>query len=255
MDILQEPSPIVRRPLHEAATDRLRDLIVQGRLVAGARLNERLLTAQLGVSRTPLREAFKVLATEGLVELLPNRGAIVAPLDPARLSETLTVMGALDALAGELACANATDAQINEIRALHYEMLAYHARDDLAGYFKFNQAIHLKIVKYAGNAVLYNTYRQLNGAMQRARYMANLSKERWDAAVRQHEEILAALSARDVKKIRALLSDHLAHKLASALAALPARQRFGSHDHRSVYTVHGRHHVAVITVHLVAATG
>ena len=220
----QDPSPIVRRPLHEEASDRLRDLIVQGRLAAGARLNERVLTAQLGVSRTPLREAFKVLATEGLVELLPNRGAIVSQLDPVRLSETLAVMGALDALAGELACMNATDAQINEIRALHYEMLAYHARGDLAGYFKFNQAIHLKIVKYSGNAVLYNTYRQLNGAMQRARYMANLSKERWMEAVREHEEILAALSARDVKRIRALLSEHLAHKLASALATLPARQ-------------------------------
>jgi DNA-binding GntR family transcriptional regulator len=222
MDNPQEPVLIVRRPLHEEATDRLRDLIVQGRLAPGARLNERLLTAQLGVSRTPLREAFKVLATEGLVELLPNRGAIVSQLDATRLSETLAVMGALDALAGELACVNATDAQINEIRALHYEMLAYHARGDLAGYFKFNQAIHLKIVKYAGNAELYNNYRQLNGAMQRARYMANLSKERWDAAVREHEEILAALCSRDVKRIRALLSEHLAHKLASVLAELKA---------------------------------
>ena len=224
MDNSQEPTPIVRRPLHEEATDCLRDLIVQGRLVAGSRLNERLLTAQLGVSRTPLREAFKVLATEGLVELLPNRGAIVSQIDATRLAETLAVMGALDALAGELACAHATDAQINEIRALHYEMLAYHARGDLAGYFKFNQAIHLKIVKYSGNAVLYNNYRQLNGAMQRARYMANLSKERWADAVREHEEILAALGARDVKRIRALLSDHLAHKLASVLATMPARQ-------------------------------
>lgn len=224
MDHLQAETPIIRRPLHEEAADRLRDLIVQGRLAAGARLNERLLTAQLGLSRTPLREAFKVLATEGLVELLPNRGAIVSQLDPVRLSETLAVMGALDALAGELACANATDAQINEIRALHYEMLACHARGDLAGYFKFNQAIHLRIVKYAGNAVLYNAYRQLNGAMQRARYMANLSKERWDTAVREHDEILAALGARDVKRIRVLLADHLAHKLASALAALPARR-------------------------------
>ena len=96
MDNSQEPIPIIRRPLHEEASDRLRDLIVQGHLAAGARLNERLLTAQLGVSRTPLREAFKVLATEGLVELLPNRGAIVSQLDPVRLSETLAVMGALD---------------------------------------------------------------------------------------------------------------------------------------------------------------
>jgi len=221
MDASQEPTPIIRRPLHEEAADRLRDSIVQGRLAAGARLNERLLTAELGVSRTPLREAFKVLATEGLVELLPNRGAIVSQMDPARLAESLAVMGALEALAGELACGSATDAQINEIRALHYEMLAYHARNDLAGYFKFNQAIHLKIVKYSGNTVLYNIYRQLNGNVRRARYMANLSKERWDAAVREHGEILAALSARDVKRIKALLSDHLAHKLDSVLAALP----------------------------------
>lgn len=227
MESSQDVSPIVRRPLHEEAADRLRDLIIQGRLAAGARLNERLLTAQLGLSRTPLREAFKVLATEGLVELLPNRGAIVSQMDPVRLSETLAVMGALEALAGELACLNATEAQVNEIRALHYEMRVHHARGDLAGYFKFNQAIHLKIVKYSGNAVLYNTYRQMNGNVRRARYMANLSKERWDAALREHDEILAALGARDVQRIKALLSDHLAHKLSSVLAALPAPQLQG----------------------------
>jgi DNA-binding GntR family transcriptional regulator len=223
MDAAQDVVPIARRPLHEEAADRLRDLIVQGRLAPGSRLNERLLTAQLGVSRTPLREAFKVLATEGLVELLPNRGAIVSPIDAERLSETLAVMGALEALAGELACRNATDAQLNEIRALHYEMLAYHARGDLAGYFKFNQAIHLKLVKYSGNAMLYNVYRQLNGNVRRARYMANLSKERWDAAVREHEAILSALGERDVKRIKALLTEHLAHKLASVLGELGAR--------------------------------
>lgn len=220
MSSVQEPTPIVRRPLHEEAADRIRDLIVQGQLAPGTRLNERLLTAQFGLSRTPLREAFKVLATEGLVDLLPNRGAAVSQMDPLRLSETLAVMGALEALAGELACANATEAQLNEIRALHYEMLAHHTRGDLAGYFKFNQAIHLKLVKYSGNAVLFNAYRQMNGNVRRARYMANLSRERWDAAVREHDEILAALGTRDVKRIRALLSDHLAHKLASVLAEL-----------------------------------
>lgn len=225
MDLAQDPGPILRRPLHEEATDRLRDLIVQGRLAPGARLNERLLTAQLGVSRTPLREAFKVLATEGLVELLPNRGAIVSPIDAERLRETLAVMGVLEGLAGELACRHATDAQLNEIRALHYEMLAYHARGDLAGYFKFNQAIHLKLVKYSGNATLYNAYRQLNGTIRRARYMANLSKERWDEAVREHEEILAALGERDVKRIKALLTDHLTHKLASVIGELEADAR------------------------------
>jgi DNA-binding GntR family transcriptional regulator len=224
MAALQAQAQIPRRPLHEEATERLRDLIVQGRLAPGERLNERLLTAQLGLSRTPLREAFKVLATEGLVELLPNRGAIVSHMDELRLAETLAVMGALEALAGELACRMATDAQLNEIRALHYEMLACHAREDLAGYFKFNQAIHLKIVKYSGNAVLHQTYRQLNANVRRARYMANLSRERWNAALREHEEILAALGARDAARLKALLSDHLARKLSASLAALPSRE-------------------------------
>jgi DNA-binding GntR family transcriptional regulator len=206
MTLSHDVTPIVRRPLHEEAAEKLRDLIVQGRLVPGARLNERLLTSQLGLSRTPLREAFKVLATEGLVELLPNRGAIVSEVDPVRLAETLAVMGSLEALAGEFACRNATDGQIGEIRSLHYEMLANHARGDLAGYFKFSQAIHLKIVKYSGNNVLFNTYRQLNANVRRAGTMANLSQERWDAAVREHGEILAALAARDVVRIKLLLA-------------------------------------------------
>src|SRR5258706_362975 len=78
-------SPISRRPLHEETVDRLRDLIVQGRLAPGGRLNERVLCEQLGISRTPLREAIKLLATEGLVDLLPNRGAIVSRIDAAAL--------------------------------------------------------------------------------------------------------------------------------------------------------------------------
>lgn len=217
---MQAIPPIARRPLHEEAVDRLRDLIVQGRLEARARLNERVLCEQLGISRTPLREAIKLLATEGLVELLPNRGAVVAPIDAARLAETLQVMGALEGLAGDLACRNASEERIEEIRALHQKMLAMHARGDLAGYFRYNQAIHLSLVEASGNAVLANTYRQLNTNVLRARYMANLSKERWEEAVREHEEILAALAARNATKLRRLLQDHLVNKLASVLTGI-----------------------------------
>ena len=216
-------SPIGRRPLHEAAVDQLRDLIVQGALAPATRLNERVLCERFAISRTPLREAFKLLATEGLVELLPRRGAVVAPIRPERLAQTLAVMGALEALAGELACRQASGEQIAEIRALHYEMLAHHARGDLAGYFRYNQQIHLKLVEAAGNAVLLHTYRQLNANVRRARYMANLSRERWDRAVTEHEDILAALAARDAERLKRLLRDHLAGKLASVLKALEAR--------------------------------
>ena len=217
---MQAIPPISRRPLHEEAVDRLRDLIVRGDLAPGTRLNERLLSGQLGISRTPLREAIKLLATEGLVQLLPNRGAVVAPIDAPRLAETLHVMGALESLAGELACRNATQERIEEIRALHRQMLAMHARGDLAGYFHYNQAIHLSLVEASGNTVLANVYRQLNANVRRARYMANLSKERWDEAVREHEEILQALAARNVSVLKRLLKDHLANKLASVLTGI-----------------------------------
>lgn len=221
---MQGIAPISRRPLHEEAVDRLRDQIVQGRLEPRARLNERELCEQLGISRTPLREAIKLLATEGLVQLLPNRGAVVSAVDPQRIAETLTVMGALEALAGELVCGHAPEAELERIRALHERMVTMHAKGDLAGYFRHNQMIHLAIVEASGNAVLANTYRQLNANVKRARYMANLSRERWDAAVAEHERIMQALEARDAQRLRKLLADHLAQKLAQVLRSLGARE-------------------------------
>ena len=121
-------SLVDRRLLHETVIDQLRDLIVQGELAPETKLNERVLAERLGTSRTPLREAIKFLASEGLVELLPNRGAVVAPLKPEKMKEVFVVLGALEALAGDLACRNATDEDIAEIRALHFHMLAHHAR-------------------------------------------------------------------------------------------------------------------------------
>ncbi|WP_333840809.1 GntR family transcriptional regulator [Pelomicrobium sp.] len=219
------PSPdkvIDRRPLHHEATARLRDMIVQGELAPGARLNERVLCQQLGISRTPLREALKVLAAEGLVELLPNRGAVVTQLTLRAVQEIFEVMGALERLAGELVCRNATEADIAEIRALHYQMMVYYARGDLAGYFRYNQQIHLKLVESTGNATLAATYRNLNAHVRRARYMANLSRERWDKAVQEHEEILDALMKRDSARLQGLLQDHLGHKMLVVLEALNA---------------------------------
>lgn len=215
------------RLLHETVVDRLRDLIVHGELPPETKLNERVLSDQLGISRTPLREALKYLASEGLVTLLPNRGAIVATLDRARVIEIFAVLGALEALAGDLACRHASDADINEIRALHFEMLAHHARGQLADYFRCNQQIHIRIVESTGNRTLAATYRALNAHVRRARYMANLSRERWDRAVAEHQDMLAALEARDGARLQALLRDHLANKLTLVMEALgePQPQR------------------------------
>jgi len=208
------------RLLAAEVVERLRDMIIQGELAPGVKLNERVLCERLRTSRTPVREAIKYLASEGLVELLPNRGAIVTPITAATVREMFELLGALEALAGELACAKASDADIAEIRALHYQMLAYHARRELAPYFRCNQEIHMRLVESAGNATLVNTYRALNGHVRRARYMANLSRERWDHAVDEHQKILEALTRRDSAVLPGLLRSHLSNKMAVVLEAL-----------------------------------
>lgn len=228
MTVIRKIEPVAAEAtdtLQEETTRRLRDLIVRGDLEAGARLNERELTEQLGISRTPLREATRRLASEGLVELLPHRGAIVAPIDEARVRDALEVMGALEAYAGEMACARATDAEINEIRALHFEMLADRAREDHQAYFARNQAIHFRIIDCARNEVLSTTYRMLNDRVRRVRYQANVNRERWDQAIAEHEDILRALVARDAAKLKRQLASHLANKVGAVSRALAAMRK------------------------------
>lgn len=204
--------PISRTPLHDEVARRIRDLIVEGELAPGARVPERELCERFGISRTPLREALKILASEGLVDLQHHRGALISQLTSEAVDEMFQVMEALEALAGELACSHASDADIAAIRALHERMLAEHARRELSEYFKLNQRIHEAIVAAAGNALLAQIYRGLNMRLRRARYMANLSPPRWDQAVAEHEQILAALERRDGARLARLLREHLQHK-------------------------------------------
>jgi len=223
---------IQRQALHHEVADRLRDLILKGELVPGERLNERALSDRFGISRTPLREAIKVLSTGGLVELLPNRGAIVTRLTRTQAEDLFQVMGALEGLAGELACARASDEDLSEIRAMHYQMLVHHTRGELAEYFNLNQRIHRKIVDCARNAELASLYQSLSERIRNARYLANYSKERWDHAVKEHGQILAALEQRNGERLKAILKAHLSNKfdvirewLTESEAAEPASPR------------------------------
>jgi len=222
---MNEPIPLDldRATLSHAATARLRDMIVEGRIAPGARLNERVLTEELQVSRTPLREAFKILAGEGLVELQPQRGAVVASLDAATIEATYEVMADLEGLAGELAAARIAPAELAEIRALQFDMLASHARRDLPGYFRANMQIHNKINAAARNPVLTETFQRLNQRIYSTRYRSNLSNERWDQAIAEHTEILHLLEARDGAGLRALLSRHLLNKRDTIMAELKAQ--------------------------------
>jgi DNA-binding GntR family transcriptional regulator len=218
--LVAEIEPIARRPLHDEVVARLRDEIIEHRLVPNERLNERVLCVRYGISRTPLREALKVLAQEGLVTLLPNRGAVVTPLTVTELEQTIEVMRPLEALAGELVVSRISDAGLAEIRALHHEMCAFHARGDLPNYFRANQAIHQHLVEQCGNRILTATYEGLNTRIRRFRYRANFSPERWDRAVAEHVEMLDALTARDGVRLGRLMSEHLVNKAEAVKASL-----------------------------------
>lgn len=203
---------INRRPLHREVADRLRTLIMHGELAPGERLNERVLAERFNISRTPLREAIKILSLEGLVKLLPNRGAEVVQLTQSSVEDMFQVMGALEALAGELACMRATDDDIAEIRSLHEQMFEFFKAGDRAAYFSLNQRIHQKIVACAGNAELSAMYVNLTQRVHRARYMANFSRRRWSQAMQEHDEILDALSQRDSARLNSILKAHLHNK-------------------------------------------
>jgi len=204
---------IPRRSLHDELVERLRRRIVEGDLAPGEKISEKALCLAYGVSRTPLREALKVLAREGLVVLTPHRGAHVSMLTVADLEQAFPVIGALEALAGELACARATDEEISKISLLHLKMLSAWKTRDRKKYFRLNQRIHEALAEAARNPVLDQIRSTLDGRVSRARYFANISTPRWDQAMAEHEAILAALKARDGARLGRILKEHLAHKL------------------------------------------
>jgi DNA-binding GntR family transcriptional regulator len=225
MDISHLPAslPIDRQGLASAVTAKLRGMIVEGVLLPGTRLNERVLCEQLAVSRTPLREAFKTLAVEGLIDLLPNRGAVVAEMSVADIEQTFEVMGALEGLSGQLACERISEHQIAELRALHFEMLAAHARRDLPTYYRINHQIHDRINAAANNAVLTQTYLQINARIQSLRFRSNFNQDKWDRAVKEHGAMLAALEKRDGEALRTILQQHLINKRDIVIAEMRAK--------------------------------
>lgn len=200
---------ISRVTLHDAVLNQLRDMIIEGVLAPGTRINEGQVGASLGVSRTPLREAIKTLASEGLIEILPAKGAIVRRFSENDIRDILEVLKIIEQNAARLACQRASDAEIAAIERLHLEMMdLYRDRNRLA-YFKLNQSIHTSIVRASGNATLLQTHEQLQARIKRVRFIGNEKPERWASAVAEHEEMVTALKSRDGAGLAEVLGRHL----------------------------------------------
>lgn len=213
-------SRIARTSLHAELVLLVRDLIIEGTLAAGTKIPEQALCTRFGVSRTPLREALKVLAAEGLVRLTPNRGATVATVSADQVDEVFPVMGMLEALAGELACARMTPAGLKQLQRLHERMVQHYRREAHGDYAKVNRAIHDLIFAIAGNATLTGLYQMLLVRTHSARFTARKAPEDWARAVHDHEELMTALTARDGAAASEILRRHLRHKAQQVHTAL-----------------------------------
>ena len=200
---------IARPSLHEAIVTRVRDMIIEGALAPGTRIHEGKLGEELGISRTPLREALKFLASEGLLELSPGRGALVRQFSAKDVQDALAVIGHLEGLAGRLACANATDAEIREVRQLHDRMMQMYRTRDRLPYFKLNQAVHSAILRLSKNESLSYVHGILQARLRRIRYIGNESPEKWAGAVADHEIMIEALEARDGERLAAAMVSHM----------------------------------------------
>ena len=153
---------IVRAPLHVQVAERLRVAIDSGELAPGARLNEVELCNDMGVSRTPLREAIRSLATEGLVELQPNRGAIVSVISREDVTEILPIMASLEGLGGRLAAVNMEREKILQVRNIHNQMIGHYKNRKVDDYFETNRLIHELITEGSGNQTLVDTIKSIS---------------------------------------------------------------------------------------------
>ncbi|WP_170984293.1 GntR family transcriptional regulator [Rhodoligotrophos defluvii] len=201
---------LLRRSLHDDIADLLRDRIVEGKMPPGSFVDEAELVQSLGVSRTPIREALKVLAFEGLVTIFPNRGSYVARLAPEDARALIEVLAELEGFSAYLACQRLTEADLIVLRRLHEDMVAAFKKKNKLEYFNLNQNIHLKMVACARNEYLRETHRGYTSRLRRVRYLGTPTPEQWRGSVQEHEEILRALEARDADKARARVTSHVA---------------------------------------------
>lgn len=187
---------------------RLRTMIQEGELPPGVRIDEKAFCEAFDVSKTPLREALKVLVSEGLVLHRQYIGYRVAPLDLGELRETFETLHGLEAHAGELVARRMSDAALAKIERKHQAMIDAHAASRRTDYFRINQEIHQLIVDSADNAVLSGIYATLMGKVHRARGAANTDMLRWQESHEEHEAIMAALREAGRPRLPQILREH-----------------------------------------------
>ncbi|GHA62801.1 GntR family transcriptional regulator [Amylibacter ulvae] len=200
---------IINRSLHDQVASRIRDLIIEGSLEPGSRIDELQMLEELGVSRTPFREALRTLAAEGLVIVRPSKGSIVRKLTQEDVFSMLEVLGSLEKLAGELACERASDKEVEAMVQLHESMMECYRTQDRMPYYKMNQEFHSRLAELSKNETLQEMQSNIQARLKRIRYIGSQTPESWAGAVADHEEMILALKGRDATRLGQAMVAHL----------------------------------------------
>jgi DNA-binding GntR family transcriptional regulator len=216
-----------RKSLAAEAADNLREFILLGKLGPGMPVRERDLAEAFGISRTPLKEALRILEGEGLIDYGPTRRPVVADPSLNEIYDWLRVQGALEALAGELVCEVATDKQLAEIERLNESIKEARDADGQLEAFRRDMAFHDAIVEASGNRALFESHATYNARLWRVRFLSSQRVESREGTRREHLEIVEALKARDAVAARRALKQHLRTaetNIAAAMAEAKVQQ-------------------------------
>lgn len=201
------------QPLREAVYYAIREGILLGKLSPDERLMEMHLANELGVSRTPVREALRLLETDGLVKMIPNKGAIVAKISPRDLLEVMEVRLALEQLAVRKACRSITLLQLNQMRSALSRFRESLELNDRAGSARSDEEFHRIIADAAQNRMLQTLLSQIREQVFRYRLESLKAESAHKELVRQHEQILTSLEERDEEKAQTFMREHIRMQL------------------------------------------
>ena len=212
---------IVQKALYLEVADRLRQQIADGVLAPSAWVDEAALTTELGISRTPLREALKVLASEGLVRLEPRRGCFVNELSERDLDEIFPVMALLEGRCAFEAAHNATAADLKRLEELHARLEKHARAGRIDEYYATNAVIHQALQDLAHNRWLSAAIDDLRKVLQLSRQRSLHWPGRIEESLAEHLAVFAAVKAKDAPRAERVMREHLMNQRA-ALARIAA---------------------------------
>ncbi len=208
------PAPLPRRALYQDVADRLRQQIFARELEPGSWIDELKLAAAFGISRTPMREALKVLAVEGLVTLKAGRGAYVTEMSRDDVAQVYHLLALLESDAAARVAASASEAGRAELRVLHDE-LERRVRQRTA-FFAANERFHLALLRLAGNRWAEQMVLDLRKVMKLNRHHSLFKRGRLAESLAEHRALMAAIAGGDAEAAARLMREHFAHGLEAA---------------------------------------